>query len=53
MSPLSSLDTETKAIIEEKLIDRTLAKFQNYFKRVDSIEKKLLDAHHVKVNDCW
>jgi cysteinyl-tRNA synthetase len=51
MSPVSSLDAETKAIIEEKVNDRRLAKLHKDFRRADAIEKKLLDVYHVKTND--
>jgi cysteinyl-tRNA synthetase len=51
MSPASSIDSETKAIIEKKLRDRGTAKMNRDYVSADAIRDELFQIYHVSIDD--
>lgn len=51
MSPVSAIDGETRAFIERKIAERSVAKLKKEYDLADSIRDELLEFHQVYLDD--
>lgn len=51
MSPVSAIDDDTKAFIEKKIAERSVAKLKKEYDLADSIRDELMEFHQVFLDD--